>query len=68
MRIQKVLYLVKCNNFKQIGEGFANLKYYTPTALTEVKHYPVPTWKTWTESCYMTQFLKMKKFKIYIKG
>lgn len=63
MRIQKVLYLLKCHDFKQIVEGFANLEYYTPTALTQGQYCAAPTWKTWTESCYVTQFLKMKKKK-----
>lgn len=61
MRIKKVLCLFKCHDFKQIVEGFANLEYYTPTALTQGKYCAAPAWKTWTESCYMTQFLRIKK-------
>lgn len=61
MRIQKVLYLFKCHYFKQIVEGFASLGHYTPRALTQGKYCAAPAWKTWTESCYTTQFLRMKK-------
>lgn len=61
MRIQKVLYLFKCHDFKQIVEGFANVECYTPIALTQGKYCAAPAWKTWTESCYMTQFLRIKK-------